>query len=140
MFKISLILNSYFSLDIRKKLEQMSKKGCPELSPWVKSIVNHLYWVASSSKDSSPDMLEAKWVSIVNHIVNIHSHKNNLFKKCGHGHKKKGDKKKKWLKPSNNIAYNYQKYFWLPALFLIKKVIGNYFKLKKYYCLKMILF
>ena len=42
-----------------------------------------MYWVAISSQ--SPAEREEKWLSLLNHIVNVHVHKDNkLFKKCVH--------------------------------------------------------
>ena len=49
----------------------------------IQSIVNHMYWVASSS--SSADEKQEKWESIINHIVDIHVHKEKkIFTKCTH--------------------------------------------------------
>ena len=42
-----------------------------------------MYWVAISSQ--SPAEREEKWLSLLNHIVNVHAHKDNkLFKNCVH--------------------------------------------------------
>ena len=42
-----------------------------------------MYWVASSS--SSVDEKQEKWESIINHIVDIHVHKEKkIFTKCTH--------------------------------------------------------
>lgn len=47
------------------------------------SIINHIYWVAISS--TTPKEREEKWLSLLNHIVNIHSHKENqIFRRCTH--------------------------------------------------------
>lgn len=43
-----------------------------------------MYWVAISSQ--SPTEKEEKWLSLLNHIVNVHviHEENELFKKCTH--------------------------------------------------------
>ena len=42
-----------------------------------------MYWVAISS--SSPKEKEEKWLTLINHIANVHVHENNeLFKVCTH--------------------------------------------------------
>ena len=49
----------------------------------MQSILNHMYWVAISSKSEIEK--EEKWTSLMNHIANIHDHlENNVFKKCTH--------------------------------------------------------
>ena len=50
---------------------------------FTQSIVNHMYWVAISSKTEIEK--EEKWTSLTNHIVNIHDHSGNkVFRKCTH--------------------------------------------------------
>ncbi|CAL4089388.1 unnamed protein product, partial [Meganyctiphanes norvegica] len=90
----------------KKKILKLIK-SCPELAPWVKSIINHIYWSASSSKDDKPEMIVAKWLSICNHIKNKHTgHEDKLFPKCAHETKRnRGQNKKKWLKPKSK-AYD----------------------------------
>ena len=69
-----------------KKLDQAAKKKeCALISPWIKSVVNHMYWIAARcGKDSA--LKKAKWSSIVNHLE-MTLCKNayaicNLFKGC----------------------------------------------------------
>ncbi|CAC5401168.1 unnamed protein product [Mytilus coruscus] len=42
------------------------EKDCKDLQPWIKSIVNNLYWTAASSTGQDPDVIVAKWYSINN--------------------------------------------------------------------------
>ena len=50
---------------------------------FTQSIVNHMYWVAISSKTEIEK--EEKWTSLTNHFVNIHDHSGNkVFRKCAH--------------------------------------------------------
>ena len=80
------IYNSgYCSLcvELKKKLRSLAKeKECDLVAEWSKSIINHLYWTAASSQNQSPDMMEEKWLSVCNHIQNIHEGHRNLFPKC----------------------------------------------------------
>jgi hypothetical protein len=47
----------------------------------VKSICNHLYWVAASTPSNNRELMMEKWLSVANHVQNIHSHDGDLFKK-----------------------------------------------------------
>ncbi|WAR31785.1 hypothetical protein MAR_034327 [Mya arenaria] len=70
---------------VNKKLEAAGrKKGCEKLKMWARSISNHLYWCAASSAGNGP-LVQAKWVSILNHVSNIHEGHNELFPTCLHG-------------------------------------------------------
>lgn len=65
---------------------------------WKKSVINHLFWCASSTDDDEGDLREAKWLSIINHVKNQHTgHENDLFPNCGHGKLHGRERKKKWL-------------------------------------------
>lgn len=83
-----------------KKLTQKAKKkGNQELSLWIKSVSNHLWWSAQTC-DNDPKALVSNWGSIVNHVANIHSWKEGKKQvSCKH-HKltKKEMKRVLWLK------------------------------------------
>lgn len=84
----------------RKKLVALSKeKDCTDLKQWIDSIINHLYWSVMSTDSAEPNLVEAKWTSVLNHIVNIHTHNNELFPKCEHKRLRGRAARKKWLKP-----------------------------------------
>ncbi|KAM7308428.1 uncharacterized protein ISCGN_012062 [Ixodes scapularis] len=55
-----------------------------ELALWRRSVENHLYWVAASS-EGDPRMIVPKWLSILNHVRDIHIHSNPLYPVCAHG-------------------------------------------------------
>ncbi|XP_070412241.1 uncharacterized protein [Nothobranchius furzeri] len=79
---------SYTMMDLkRNKVIQLVKQ----------SVVNHLYWSASSS--SSGEEAVAKWTSVANHIQNVNSHDNALFPSCLHA-PLDGEQARQWLKPS----------------------------------------
>lgn len=79
---------------ISKKLEAAAKKrDAGDIRPWIKSIVNHAYWVAATSGDNE-EMKLAKWKSITNHIRNIHVHESNAFPRCEH---REYDMDRAWL-------------------------------------------
>jgi hypothetical protein len=83
---------------LSKKLDAVAnKKGCQDVRDWVHSIINHMYWSASTS--SSGEETAAKWTSVANHIQNVHVHDNWHFPSCAHGPIDSSEHKK-WLLPS----------------------------------------
>ncbi|XP_053389672.1 uncharacterized protein LOC128552654 [Mercenaria mercenaria] len=69
---------------IFKKLQAVGKKkGCEKVQQWARSISNHLYWCAASS-DGDEQLLTDKWLSILNHIQNIHTGHGERFPECLH--------------------------------------------------------
>ncbi|CAC5423950.1 unnamed protein product [Mytilus coruscus] len=78
-----------------KKLEtRANKKDTGDIRPWIKSIVNHTYWVAASSGEDQNVKIH-KWTSISNHIINKHVHESDLFQQCIHGEL---EEQRAWLK------------------------------------------
>ena len=126
-FTISVILPNSFSsalyfcslhtldlLDIvglKKDLKAARAKDKSGLiAAWESAVINHLYYVAASTPAETPswsDMVESKWRSLTNHVVNIHRHgANELYDKCAHSSRKRGEKKKRYMKKSTNY-YNH---------------------------------
>ena len=95
-FKISdLILFPNFNPDISKKIEALAKKkSCAVLGDWKQSISNHLYWCAASSSGDGKQV-EAKWLSISNHVTNVHEGHSEAFPRCSHGPLQQ---ERKWLR------------------------------------------
>ena len=60
------------------------KSGCKLLLDWAQSICNHVYWCAASSSGNG-ELLKAKWLSVLNHVCDIHDGHGNLFPRCEHG-------------------------------------------------------
>ncbi|XP_077492218.1 uncharacterized protein LOC144103349 [Amblyomma americanum] len=70
---------------ITKKLHTAAKQNnCKELAPWIKSVCNHLYWAAASSEGKA-ELIVPKWLSLLNHIRDIHTHDQASFPTCLHG-------------------------------------------------------
>ena len=93
------IVAKYEILGIEKKLVKLGKnKECEEINQWIRSIVNHVYFSVISSPSDSPDLVQAKWLSLHNHICNKHSGHGKLYPKCQHPRLKKRDRQKAWLK------------------------------------------
>jgi solute carrier family 8 (sodium/calcium exchanger) len=96
-----------FNSGLKKKLTALSKeKDCVELTDWVKSVTNHLYWVAASTPrpvklkpeeaEKHAQLMAEKWMSLSNHIHNQHVHPGHKdFTACLHGPL---ERKKKWIK------------------------------------------
>lgn len=99
MFAI-LFVSIPFDIAVRKKVHSLAKvKECEAVGQWEQSINNHVYWVASSTKDDEQEMRVAKWKSLENHLQGKHSGHSELFPRCLHGDL--GTKRrKKYLKPS----------------------------------------
>ncbi|XP_041364322.1 uncharacterized protein LOC121379739, partial [Gigantopelta aegis] len=69
---------------VKKKLEAASKKKrCEDIIPWIHSISNHMYWVSGTSSDDK-DMKLAKWRSVSNHVINVHTGHGAKFAACEH--------------------------------------------------------
>ncbi|PIK45961.1 hypothetical protein BSL78_17169 [Apostichopus japonicus] len=68
-----------------KKIDKLGKKKtCAAAGAWAKSVSNHLYWVAASTPDGDGDVMLAKWLSVANHIQDVHQHASDLFPRCVH--------------------------------------------------------
>ena len=68
------------------------KKGCEGISLWVASIKHHVYWCAASS-NGDKDLIREKWLSIINHLLNIHEGHRKHYPKCMHE-----EIERQWLK------------------------------------------
>jgi hypothetical protein len=102
---------------LKKKLDSLSKeKDCGIIAKWRRSLINHLYWCASSSGDNGELML-AKWESVSNHMQNVHDkHENPLFPRCQHSRLKGRERRKKWLKPGTKACEKVVKIITSPYL------------------------
>ena len=86
-------------LGFRKKLDVLAKQKNSELvGKWGKSIVNRMYWSVASTPTGNSDLIKAKWLSLVNHVHNIHSGHGEDFPSCAHEKDPKYNQNKMWLK------------------------------------------
>ena len=53
------------------------------MKSWARSISNHMYWCAASGGGDG-EMVK-KWLSILNHITDIHEGHGDKFPRCEHG-------------------------------------------------------
>lgn len=98
----TLVYNIVFAVGVEAKLEQVAKKaeGRP-IRAWIKSLVNHMYWVAASSPtDVEGTLKQQKWLSILNHIANVHQGHGDLFLECVHP---PIEYDRKWLKKGKSL-------------------------------------
>ncbi|KAG1661146.1 hypothetical protein GQR58_021581 [Nymphon striatum] len=87
----------HVSKGLTKKLEMLARKpGCEPLREWITSISNHLHWCANTP---DPEVKLAQWLSIINHMHNIHEGHGDIFPKCTHAYMNDSHRKKKWLNP-----------------------------------------
>ena len=49
---------------VKKFTNKAKQKGCGELSPWIQSIANHLWW-SDATCNGSVDLLREKWKSVL---------------------------------------------------------------------------
>ncbi|XP_021356047.1 uncharacterized protein LOC110451810 [Mizuhopecten yessoensis] len=85
---------------LKKKLVAMAKeKECEDLHKWIKSISNHIYWVAASTPSGDKEVMWQKWASLENHIQNIHEGHGSQFPRCLHANLNEQERRRKWLKP-----------------------------------------
>ncbi|KAG5277195.1 hypothetical protein AALO_G00114790 [Alosa alosa] len=90
---------------LRKALDAAAKeRHCEDLKLWKPAIVNHLYWTAASTPDGDPDVMQAKWQSLVNHVQDIHEHDTPAFPCCAHPPLEGEQRNKQWLEPDSTVA------------------------------------
>ena len=65
---------------------------------WAHSISNHLYWCAASSGGDGEE-LKTKWLSILNHVADIHEGHGDKYPRCEHGPLDD----RQWMLPGKNI-------------------------------------
>lgn len=91
----------HISKSITKRIHNASKtKGNEILDLWLRSIINHLWWSASSC-NGEEDLLCEKWISILNHITNKHSWSTGTkFHSCEHSDLH--EREKPWILSDSN--------------------------------------
>ena len=61
--------------------------------PWIRSVVNHLYWSAQSCNGDG-ELLKEKWMSCVHHVAIVHAWNGERVVQCEHS-----------IDEGNNIAW-----------------------------------
>ena len=90
---------SFTLTGLRKKLDALSKqKDCRIVGRWLKSLINHLYWSVVSTPEGDQALMKAKWLSVDNHIHNVHQGHSSNFLKCLHGNLHGYEANKEWFK------------------------------------------
>ena len=60
------------------------QKECDIIGEWQRSIINHLYWCVASSQEDG-ESVKAKWLSLDNHVHDIHTGHGGVFPEYIHG-------------------------------------------------------
>lgn len=96
----------HMAKSVGKKLKNIShKKVNSDLSPWSKSVINHLWWCAANCNGDA-DLLVESWSSIIHHVVNRHEFPGEKYKGCAHSPLSDDEqRRKKWLTP-DSAAHN----------------------------------
>lgn len=103
----------FILLGVYKKLEAAGrKKGCKKVKDWARSVSNHMYWCASSSGGDG-ELVQQKWLSILNHVTNVHEGHGDKFPKCEHGDLEDRD----WMKKGNYQKWNILRFLHTKILF-----------------------
>ena len=127
-------------IGLKKKLAALAKeKDCSLVGEWIRSIINHLYWCALSTPDGNSDMMEAKWLSVVNHIRNRHTRHGCTFPRCLHTkYKRKRGEAIKWMKPGEifqmlytQTAIHSEKHMLFIALYIYRKSFCRYKSIRR---------
>ncbi|KAK0135730.1 hypothetical protein N1851_028407 [Merluccius polli] len=89
---------------LQKSIDAAAKeKDCEDLKLWKPAIVNHLYWTAASTPNGDPDVMEAKWQSMLNHVQDVHEHSYPSFPRCEHPPLEGEARDKQWLEPGTTV-------------------------------------
>ena len=73
---------------------------------WKRAILNHMYYNAATVPEGRPELLEAMWMSVTNHIMDIHEH-DGEYAYCDHPPIRLDDEEdgeKAWLEPGSPAA------------------------------------
>ncbi|XP_064488327.1 uncharacterized protein LOC135400419 [Ornithodoros turicata] len=90
----------HISKSVKEKLTAISKSAsCRSLDGWIQGTSNHLYWCAKAGGGNFQMTVDA-WLSIHNHVINIHNGHAGSYLRYLHGPIPNGD----WLEP-DSLAY-----------------------------------
>ncbi|KAH7946325.1 hypothetical protein HPB49_023236 [Dermacentor silvarum] len=92
---------------LKKKLLAASRTH-QVITPWIQSILNHLYWVAAMGQGDG-ELVISMWRSLLNHVCNKHDGHDGPYKKCLHD----SLDDREWLRPAS------------PAFLRLKTIVDN---------------
>ena len=89
----------------RKKLEALAKqKDCGK---WERSIINHFFWCVASTPSGDGETMKMKWLSLDNHVHNVHSGHHELFPERSQGPLDEQGRNKKWFTRRKQLLLRY---------------------------------
>ena len=75
----------YVILEIRKVLTKIGKESnCEDVNLWIRACDNHLSLGATSTSSGDGNVILAKFLSFLGHVLDKHENLNNFFNKCAH--------------------------------------------------------
>ena len=84
----------------------MKLAGCEIIKSWIKSVRQHLFWCATSTKSGFGSLIVAKWMSFLRHVSNLHTdHPDPLYKCCNHGEIEKRLRIKRGIEGCSHLKY-----------------------------------
>ncbi|XP_056128559.1 uncharacterized protein LOC130106453 [Rhinichthys klamathensis goyatoka] len=89
----------------KKMVAASNRKEYKDLSPWVRSVSNHMWWSCCTSKGDAQELLR-RWMSLQHHITGIHRwEENGMEYRCFHQELSAEEQRtKRWLK-GNSPAF-----------------------------------
>jgi hypothetical protein len=118
----------HMAKSISKRLRKKAVKKCNRpIGPWIKAVVNHL-WFSAASCEGDPNVLRDIWTSIIHHIQNVHEWSDKTyFHACNHAPITEDEsRKKKWLE-SNSPALEA-----FASVVMDKKILEDIGKLSRF--------
>lgn len=80
---------------LKKKLAAAAKvKGCERIALWSHSVVMHMYHAVVVAAGDG-ELAVAVWLSMLNHVQDIHDGHSELYRTCQHGQLQP----RKWIYP-----------------------------------------
>ncbi|XP_064464730.1 uncharacterized protein LOC135400449 [Ornithodoros turicata] len=94
----------HISKSVKKKLTSVSKSAsCRSLQGWIQGTSNHLYWCARAGGGNGQMAVDA-WLSIQNHVINVHDGHSGTYRRCLHEPITNGD----WLDPDSQAYVKFR--------------------------------
>ena len=114
----------YVILEIRKVFTKIGKESnCEDVNLLIRACENHLSWSATSTSSGDRNVILAKFLSFLGHVLDKHENLNNpLFSKCAHDEEIETrqwlDKSKLNIKFAKVISPSHGQYVPVPLIIL----------------------